>query len=145
MAHFLLTTVWHTGSNYMRKQLSQEAHVLFQHCDPEFWKKFPKLKHYRLITTLRDPYLVGASWANRYDMNSAEYQWHWHLLWAGWERLLDYEPEIFPVHEFTGAVEKSVGDPNGAHELLAQEDWDNYFKLIPEHLVNFANRIVDKL
>ena len=104
-----------------------------------------RCKDRRIITTNRDPYLTAASWANRYDMNSPEYQWHWKTVWLGWERLLTYEPEIRLVRHFKGKVARSAGDPKGMHAALARNDSDAFHAAFPWSLVQFAIRIQERV
>lgn len=144
----LLATVWHSGSNYVREEHKRNRNdVIFQHTGPELWQKMHRACDFtdrRIITTLRDPYLVGASWANRYDMNSPEYRWHWLVVWSGWERLLSYNPEIRLVSEFTGKVVRSVGDTKGAYEMLEYGDMTSYYNIMPEDLIEYALEIIKK-
>lgn len=141
----LLATVWHTGSNYLRLEYKRNRNkVVFQHTGWELWNNDSEYFDRYIVTTLRDPWLVGASWANRYDMNSAEYRWNWFMVWSGWERLLSYDPEIRLVSEFTGRVERSIGDPKGVYAMLEKNDQKGYYKMMPKDLIRFAQKIVKK-
>lgn len=139
-----MATVWHSGSNYVFKEMRVNHNVYFQHTGPVFWGRFEAIKYNRLVTTLRDPYLVGASWANQYDMNGPEYRHHWHVIWAGWERLLAYDPEIRKVSEYTGAKVKSKGDPKGLHAMRDSFDMESYYKMMPKDLIEFAEDILKR-
>lgn len=147
----LLATVWHTGTNYIMKEFKRNRLPLeHQHTGPELWlpeKKDRFHRDRRLITTMRDPLDVAVSWANRYDMMTPMYQWHWTVVWAGWERFLSYGPEIREVEQFINAVERSAGDAKGMKALVCEpggeaEFFQNYF---PERLFDDACKIYEEV
>lgn len=145
----LVATVWHTGTNYILNEFKRRhgPDCEMQHTGHELWIPFKpdRFKDRRIITTMRDPYLVAASWANRYDMNSPEYQWHWKTVWLGWERLLTYEPEIRLVRNFKGKVARSAGDPKRMHAAQAWNEWDAFHDAFPWSLVQFAIEIYENV
>jgi hypothetical protein len=141
----LVATIWHTGTNYLLREFkrSRGTDCELKHTGHELWMPFDPTRFdgRRIITTMRDPWSVAASWANRYDMNSPEYIWHWKTVWTGWERLLTYEPEIRDCDFFTGKIERSVGDLKGCHAMLANDDFKTLFTMISFDLIQFAIEI----
>lgn len=146
----LLSTVWHSGSEYCREMLHEDGwEVIFEHCQPRLFenREIPKLRakypEMPIATTFRHPYKVGASWANRYDMSDPTYQWHWYCLWAGWWRLINHENvTIYPVEKFEGEIVNSKGDPKHAHAYFINNELRKYYELIPQELLDFAQKIV---
>lgn len=136
----LLSTIWHSGSEYMRKRLLEQGHnVTFQHCEGHVWKVLKGTDFDEIHTTLRDPYLVAASWANQYNIKDAAIDSYWYTLWMNWSRLVHHHDAIIHhVHEFDGSVVNSKGDPLGLKLALKEGDIEKYWQHIPKNWIGFA-------
>lgn len=141
VSKILVCTVWHTGSNYVRDRLKRQGYnVIFQHCDEQIFSRIDDIDPAKIVTTLRDVLDTAASWANRYNMQDPMYRYYWIMLWAGWERLLSYNPEIWLVEDFKGPKIRSAGDPKRMHEIRNQ-DLEQFYQFFPKDLVDFAKNI----
>lgn len=138
MARILLTTVWHTGTNYVRKELTQQGHyVVFQHCELGALSRAHKCSE--VHTTYRDPFSVGASWANRYDMTDPIIQANWMTGWPIYQIVLKhYNPIVHHLADFTGARVNDHEDTHGMHEAYRTKDFEKYYAKMPEELMKFA-------
>lgn len=137
----LVTTVWHTGSNYLRKKLEGEGHeVEFMHCEPRVFSPKHLARFDEYHTTYRDPFKVAASWGNRYDlMHDTEIQAHWYSLWTTYHLVLrDLEPHIHHVSDFDGPKINEYLDERLLHDALEREDWELYGRYIPMEMVAYA-------
>ncbi len=139
----ILSTVWHSGTQYCFNIILNRKAELIHLCHDV-------LKHSDIVTTYRDPYLVGASWVNRYEnreqmlYEQEENKHQWFTQWDCYRELLEREPVVYRVSKFTGPKMKSRGDPQGAHRML-EEDIKSYYQRIPrdwiEHAVNCSKTI----
>ena len=142
MAKILLSTVWHTGSEYVRKELQDQGHnVIFQHCEAHLHYV---LKHQtdfdQMVTTFRDPLLTGASWGNRYDLFE-EYRIisYWYELWSTWSWFIrDYQPQVRRASLFAGPKINSEPDENDLHAALKAGDMDHYYEYVPRDFIDWA-------
>lgn len=130
----LLATVWQTGANYAMKHLVPGC--LHHHCgdpalDTDAAASLP------WVTTYRDPYLVGASWANRYAWK--EVRDEWVRQWRSYQtQVLPRAQRVFRVDEYVHAPMKSAPDKTGAKGLYEVGDMAEYFKLVPQDLIEIA-------
>lgn len=138
----LLSTVWHTGSEYVRKELRAEGHnVTFQHCEAHLHQLLKRKKDFdRIITTFRDPMQVGASWANRYDLFSDHKVIAcWYELWTTWAWLVkEHHAEVRRASLFSGPKVNSSEDVHQLYSALRDGDMDYYHEFVPHDMIDWA-------
>lgn len=100
-----------------------------RHCAPGMDLDYPEI-----VTTYRDPYLVGASWANRYSWREVERDWR--RQWQAYRDVLKVA-RVARVDEFTGPPIKFAPD-KGAHKAYSLGDMDRYHELVPKELIELA-------
>lgn len=141
----VLTTVWHTGTQYVMQHHERDA--VLAHCGEPFEELFDNLEGTAdFVTTYRDPLRVGASWANRYrrlqvsqEDFEKEYEIHWLRQWGCYARVLMFRPKIYRVADFTEKPVKSKADRLALHRALDRGDLERYHEYIPKHWIDFAN------
>lgn len=140
MKKVLLSTIWHTGSEYMRRVLEMQGYnVTFQHCEAHLWKVLSGTEFDEIHTTYRDPYLVAASWCNQYDPKDLFFEISWLTLWSNWRKLIiERKPYVHLVEDFTGKPINSAGDRLGIHKALQDKDWDRYYSHVPVEWIDAA-------
>lgn len=136
----LLATIWQTGTQYMLRQFPGARQV---HCYAHMVEQLDDLPPGRIITTFRDPYLVAASWANRYHW--PEVEGTWREQWEVWAEIVEMGAEVFHVADFDGPVVKPTPHDRGAKRAYQRGDMAAYFRYVPESLVEFALTITDRL
>lgn len=138
----LLSTIWHSGSEYMRRELRDQGHnVTFQHCESQVWKVLNGTTFDEIHTTLRDPHLVAASWANQYNIEDTFIDTSWYIMWMNWFKLTaGYDVKIHYVDDFDGEPVNSKGDRLGLKRALELGDMDYYFKWVPRDWISYALR-----
>lgn len=129
----LLTTIRQSGTNYMMNKLGRE-NIVQKHCHP--YLLFDMEGYDEVAMTYRDPFLVGAAWANRYDWKEAGAEWM--VTWSAYAALLDYADQVFRVADFTGPVVKPGRDDKGAHRAYSEGNMDKYYELVPKELIDHA-------
>jgi len=117
----------------MMNELGRE-NVIQKHCHPDLLEGIEGYD--RVVMTYRDPYLVGAAWANRRDWQEV---WdEWMMTWSAYAALLDYADEVALVAEFEGPVVKPGRDDKGAHKAYSGGDMAKYYELVPKELIDHA-------
>lgn len=131
----LLSTLWQSGTNYMMQCLDGEVHQV--HCGPAALECIEECAPERIVTTFRSPYLVAASWANRYNWNEV---WQdWTTQWSTWRELvLEHGAQIRDVKNFSGPPVKITPHDKGAKMAYLAGDRDEYYKRVPEPLIAYA-------
>ncbi len=133
----LLTTVPHTGTQYMRRLLS-ECEMKQTHCDPETVLE-AQSGEFEVITTYRSPVRVAASWANRDKFINDQERPDWFRHWSCWAEILELKPLIYNVSDFTGPVANGQIDKYGLHKAIDDKDWDYFYSVVPRRFVTYAN------
>jgi len=138
----LLTTIPHTGTQYMRRLLSQGGdggNVRQTHCDPESVLE-AQSGRYEVITTYRSPVRVAASWGNRDKFSNGQKRPDWFRHWSCWAEILKDKPLIYRVDEFTGPVANAQIDKYKLHKAIDEKDWDYFYSVVPRRFVTYANK-----
>lgn len=136
----LLATVWHTGTQYVMQHLLQGAVQI--HCNhPNLWPTIEENDGgLEIYTTVRDPFLVAASWGNQYP-SPAEVEQEWFGQWDDWGRIMAMGPDVFDVAEFDQPKVGSKPDRKNLHHHLARERYDKFYEVVPPHWVTYAQNI----
>lgn len=138
----LLTTVQHTGTHYVLSGINNKFSVSQWHCKPGVTRHFDSFDW--IATTHRDPYRVAASWANRDELKGLNNDWFEQ--WRGWKEVMNYGygVKLFTLkpqeHCFTFPEDKVESHPDvlGVHDMLDNEDYDAFHKIVPKELTDFA-------
>lgn len=130
----LLFTVEHTGTHSYLEELGQCAQV---HCGQEVDFN----KYSEVISLYRDPYRVGASWANRYFEPLDDYKFNlWCVQWKAWAET----DSVLVATETLGYQLNTVYDEFGLHKALDENNMEHYHKYVPKRFIEFAQECVDK-
>jgi hypothetical protein len=140
----LVSTVWHSGSEYLRKQLLSKGHnVSFCHCDQWIWSLLNGTEFDEIHTTFRNVFHVGASWGNKYDLTDSFIEKQWFSQWSNWLNLIDqHKAEIHSVKQFDGPPVNEKPDTNNLHEALKEGNMSHYYSIVPEAWIDHANMCV---
>lgn len=135
------STLIHSGTTYFKSGLERKYPVRHRHFDQLTMKIAEGYDFF--ATTYRDPYRIGASWAN----TDKSYQRHeWAIQWENYAKFLALNPLIFDVHAGRlqhGMVfgEKPLNqhkDKYDLHKALDEGDLDYYHSKVPIHMIEFA-------
>jgi len=138
----LLTTIPHTGTQYMQRQLAKGHdgnYVRVTHCDSDSVLEAQSGRFY-VITTYRSPVRVAASWGNRDKFSNGQERPDWFHHWSSWADILKGKPLIYRVDEFTGPVANAQVDKYGLHKAIDEKDWDYFYSVVPRRFVTYANK-----
>ena len=125
----------------MLDQFKQEGKIAKHLHLSHHWKSWVEGGAHKVCTTCRDPYRVAASWANRNKLYRESHgKLHWEIQWDAHRELLDYNPTVYKVEDFTGTKVGSAGDTLGLHKALDEEDMETYHKIVPKSFIEYATR-----
>jgi hypothetical protein len=136
----LFTTIWHTGTQYMLKEIKKErGGVHHCHCSQACLDFIDSGEFSDIRTTYRDPLRTAASWGNRGKLLK-EYKGRscWEIQWDAYKEVLTHSPYIYQVEDFTGAKVNSAADVLGLHKALDEGDMETYYKIVPKELIQYT-------
>lgn len=134
----------HSGSTSLRAMLtSRNLPHRWTHCEKIYEIAIPRIRdEYQIVTTLRDPYKVAASWANRQPggFRTPRNIRRWFANWKRWSMLSLPPANVITMEELDRHENADhQDDPSGARKALLAEDWDRYFSIVPKECVDYAN------
>lgn len=140
----LISTIWHSGSEYLRSDLQAQGHnVTFCHCDQEVFRLLGGTEFDKIHTTFRSPFHVAASWGNQYDLEDEFIEQQWFVQWSNWVCLIDYHrAEIHSVKDFAGPPINEKPDTRNLKQALKDGNMDYYYSIVPQHWVEHAHQCI---
>ena len=123
-----------SGPPYRRGDFWEQVH-----CGPRVLEEFDGCEWH---TTLRDPWRVAVSWANRgrIDIKEPGGEMKWFQQWRYWAEIAK-SAEIHPIAE----LENHLGAENdrlGLYKALETQDFNYYHGYIPFDFIEFALQCV---
>lgn len=132
-------TIEGSGTQSLARQLTCEK--ILHSGDP-----FPEVKEGDTVyTTLRDPFLVGATWANRVmqSLNNHprhDYQEMWFRQWKNWALNAD-RMTIIQIDDLVHH-DNATGDGLGLKAAYDRGDMIYYHHFVPRHFIDFAQMCI---
>jgi len=135
----LVTTVWHSGTHSLVKDMGlddkdkQVTWDMMHCCDSMVDASSDNEMH----ITIRDPFHVAMSWANRGRIGlSDRIDRKWYLQWRCLSEIAPVAT-IHPVEEL-GVRLHSHSDELGLYEAYHKQDFDKIYDHIPREMIDYA-------
>lgn len=107
---------------------------------PEVWIE-KILDDFNLITTYRNPYEVGATWANRRKLDPQAMR-QWKSNWVRWGIMVKAAAKVVEHSDLTEHLNRNPhGDKTGAFAAYEAGDFESYYQIVPKHLIDLACKI----
>ena len=143
----IVTTVRHTGTHSIKAEFPNYFHW---HCNPEALELIEATDGYAdVITTLRDPLRVAASWYNRAQLpvattdyrspHNAGCVFSWKEAWYYYGQILKFVPpeNVYPIERLKFRL-YTHSDDQGMHEFLDNGDMESFYKIADKSLIDYA-------
>ena len=147
MPHSILLTIEHSGTHTILKDLGFMKNY---HLNQEEYYELD-LNIYKIIyTTFRDPYRIGASWANRAGIPldkhpRVEFFTRWHNQWNEWKKVaLRRNTEILNIDKFTTKL-NTYPDKLNLHKAIDEKNMNYFYTYVPEHYIKQAKIFIGEV
>lgn len=141
-----ILTVPHSGTTSARKLLDTwETPYSFNHFEKIPEVVLPRiLEEFNVLTTLRDPYMVAASWANTFGWGMPAVMRRWKANWTRWGIVAPRATKLLTMQDLPDNLNQHR-DVSGAKKAYLGRDMERYFSAVPREAVDFAYEIVSKI